>query len=85
MKVSNLQIHIIYNISNRFAMFFDLKVNVAKLKVLFFVTTKRSEIDWIVSNTCIKQTLTLDKYLSFPMLHGHIQRKDFEFLGGEDQ
>lgn len=61
-------------------MFSGLKVNVAKSKVFFSTTTKRSKLDLIVFNICIKQTLTLDKYLGFPMMYGHLQHNDFEFL-----
>lgn len=38
------------------------------------------KMNLIGSNTGIKQTLTLEKHLGFPMLHGRIQRKDFKFL-----
>lgn len=37
-------------------------------------------MDLIVSNTYIKRTRTIEKYLSFSMLHGRLQRKYFEFL-----
>ncbi|CAK8531346.1 unnamed protein product [Lathyrus sativus] len=79
MKVSNSQVVIISHILNCFAMFFNLKVNVAKSKAFFSASTKRIKIDLVVSNTYIKKILTLVKYLGFPMLHGHIQCKDFEF------
>lgn len=79
-KVFNSQTVIISNILNHFSMFFGLKVNVAKSKVFFSATTKRSKMDLIVSNIGIKRTLTLEKYVSFPLLHGHLQRKEFESL-----
>jgi len=34
----------------------------------------------IVANTGIQRSLLLGKYLVFPMLHGRLQRRDFEFL-----
>jgi hypothetical protein len=34
----------------------------------------------IVTNTGINRTHSLEKYLGFPMMHGRLQRKDFEFL-----
>jgi len=37
-------------------------------------------MDSIVALTGIQRTLSLEKYLGFPMLHGRIQRRDFEFL-----
>lgn len=74
------QVGIIYDILNRFTIFFCLKVNVAKSNVFLSAATKRSKMDLIVSSADINQTLTLEKYLGFPMLHYHLQRKDFEFL-----
>lgn len=79
-KVSNSHAGIVFDILNRFAMFAGLKVNFAKSKVFFSATTKRSTMDLTVPNTCIKQILTLENYLGFPMLHDLLQRKDFEFL-----
>lgn len=61
-------------------MFYGLKVNVVKSKVFLASTTKRSKMDLIISITGLKPTLTVDEYLGFPMLHGHLERKDFEFL-----
>lgn len=55
-------------------------MNVAKSNVFFSATTKKNKMDLIVSNIDIKQTFTLEKYLGFPMLHDHLQRKEFKFL-----
>ena len=37
-------------------------------------------MDSIVARTGIQRTLSLEKYLGFPMLHGRLQRRHFEFL-----
>jgi hypothetical protein len=57
-----------------------LKVNINKSKVFFSSTTRRGKISSIVSSTGINRTLSLEKYLGFPMMHGRLKRSDFEFL-----
>jgi hypothetical protein len=34
----------------------------------------------IVTTTSILRTLSFEKYLGFPMMHGRLQRRDFEFF-----
>jgi hypothetical protein len=63
-----------------FASLSGLKVNNVKSKVFFSSSTTRGKISAIVASTGIHRTLSLEKYLGFPMLHGRLQRKDFEFL-----
>jgi hypothetical protein len=57
-----------------------LKVNNAKSKIFFSSSTRRGKIATIVASTGINRTHSLEKYLGFPMLHGRLQRRDFEFL-----
>ncbi|KAK2441392.1 hypothetical protein QL285_012694 [Trifolium repens] len=64
----------------RFADYSGLKVNVTKSKIFFSSTTRRGKISSIVASTGINRTHSLEKYLGFPMMHGRLQRKDFEFL-----
>ncbi|MCI14329.1 RNA-directed DNA polymerase (Reverse transcriptase), partial [Trifolium medium] len=64
----------------RFADYSGLKVNINKSKVFFSSTTRSGKISSIVTSTGINRTLSLEKYLGFPMMHGRLQRKDFEFL-----
>lgn len=37
-------------------------------------------MDFIVSHTGIRRTLSFERYLCFPMLHCRLQRNDFEVL-----
>jgi hypothetical protein len=57
-----------------------LKVNNAKSKIFFSSSTRRGKIATIVAITGINRTHSHEKYLGFPMLHGRLQRRDFEFL-----
>jgi hypothetical protein len=79
-KATNSQALNIASTLNRFASCSGLKVNVAKSKVFFSSSTKRGKMNSIVTNTGINRTHSLEKYLGFPMMHGRLQRKDFEFL-----
>lgn len=69
-KASASQATIIVEIFTRFASLYRLKVNVAKSKVFFSSTTRRSKMNLIVSGTGIRRMLSLEKYLGFPMQHG---------------
>jgi ribonuclease HI len=64
----------------RFADLSGLKVNASKSKVFFSSNTRRGKISSIVTSTGINRTLSLEKYLGFPMMHGRLQRRDFAFL-----
>ncbi|MCH81431.1 RNA-directed DNA polymerase (Reverse transcriptase), partial [Trifolium medium] len=64
----------------QFADYSGLKVNVTKSKVFFSLTTKRGKISSIVASTGINRNHSLEKYLGFPMMHGRLQRRDYEFL-----
>ncbi|MCI15307.1 RNA-directed DNA polymerase (Reverse transcriptase), partial [Trifolium medium] len=79
-KATNSQALNIASTLNHFASCSGLKVNVAKFKVFFSSSTKRGKMNSIVTSTGINQTHSLGKYLGFPMMHGRLQRKDFEFL-----
>ncbi|PNY07262.1 ribonuclease H [Trifolium pratense] len=71
------------NIASRLKSFADysgLQVNVSKSKVFFSSNIRRGKISSIVTSTGINRTLSLEKYLGFPMMHGRLQRRDFEFL-----
>jgi hypothetical protein len=48
--------------------------------VFFSTTTRRGKINSIVTSTGINRTYSLEKYLGFPIMHGRLQRKDYEFL-----
>ncbi|GAU26057.1 hypothetical protein TSUD_225190 [Trifolium subterraneum] len=63
-----------------FADYSGLQVNVSKSKVFFSSNIRRGKISSIVTSTGINRTLSLEKYLGFPMMHGRLQRRDFEFL-----
>jgi hypothetical protein len=65
---------------NRFAEYSGLKVSNTKSKVFFSSNTRRGKIASIIATTGIHRTLSLEKYLGFPMIHGRLQRRDFEFL-----
>ncbi|GAU13776.1 hypothetical protein TSUD_82850 [Trifolium subterraneum] len=54
----------------RFTDYSGLKVNINKSKVFLSSTTRSGKISSIVSSTCINRTLSLEKYLGFPMMHG---------------
>jgi hypothetical protein len=79
-KATNSQAQNIATILTRFASYSGLKVNVAKSKVFFSSSTTRGKMNSIVTNTGINRTHSLEKYLGFPMMHGRLQRRDFEFL-----
>ncbi|GAU22350.1 hypothetical protein TSUD_106780 [Trifolium subterraneum] len=64
----------------RFADYSGLKVNTNKSKVFFSSTTRNGKISSIVASTGINRTLSLEKYLGIPMMHGRLKRRDFEFL-----
>jgi hypothetical protein len=79
-KATKSQAQIIDSTLKRFADYSGLKVNINKSKVFFSSTTRRGKISSIVSSTGINRTLSLEKYLGFPMMHGRLKRCDFEFL-----
>jgi len=79
-KASKSQAGVISDTLNTFAMYSGLKVHVTKSKVFFSSSTKQGKVNAIVATTGINGTLSLEKYLGFPMMHGRLQRKDFEFL-----
>ncbi|GAU21723.1 hypothetical protein TSUD_328480 [Trifolium subterraneum] len=57
-----------------------LKVNINKSKVFFSSTTRSGKISSIVASIGINRTLSLEKYLGFPMMHGRLRRRYFEFF-----
>ncbi|GAU35137.1 hypothetical protein TSUD_394630 [Trifolium subterraneum] len=79
-KATKSQALIIGSTLKRFADYLGLKVNITKSKVFFSSTIRRGKISSIVASTNINRTLSLEKYPGFPMMHGRLQRRDFEFL-----
>jgi hypothetical protein len=79
-KATKSQALLISNLLKKFATYSGLKVNAAKSRAFFSSSTKRGKISAIATSTGINRTRSLGKYLGFPMMHGRLQRKDFEFL-----
>jgi hypothetical protein len=79
-KASVSQSRVIEGILTRFANSSGLRVNVRKSRAFFSATTRRRSIESIVSVTGIQNTNSLDKYLGFPMIHGRLCKRDFDFL-----
>ncbi|CAJ2627607.1 unnamed protein product [Trifolium pratense] len=79
-KATNSQALKIATILTRSASCSGLKVNITKSKVFFSPSTLQGKINTIVTNTSINRTHSLEKYIGFPMMHGRLQRRDFEFL-----
>jgi hypothetical protein len=79
-KASVSQSRVIEGILIRFANSSGLRVNVRKSRAFFSATTRRRKIESIVSVTGIQNTNSLDKYLGFPMIHGRLCKRDFDFL-----
>lgn len=79
-KASASQATLILDILTRFETSYGLKINASKSKVFLSSAVKRSKMDQIVSNTGIRRSTSLEKYLGFPMLHGRVQRREYDFL-----
>jgi hypothetical protein len=79
-KASVSQSRVIEGILTRFANSSGLRVNVHKSRAFFSATTRRRKIESIVYVTGIQNTNSLDKYLGFPMIHGRLCKRDFDFL-----
>jgi len=67
-------------ILSKFARMSGLKVNASKSRAYFSATTRRSKIETIESNTGIRRTTSPQRYLGFPMLHGRIGKRDYDFM-----
>lgn len=79
-KATASQANVIEGILSEFAGKSGLKVNVSKSRAFFSAATPRSKIDSIVSITGIRHTTSLERYLGFPMFHGRLGKRDYDFL-----
>ncbi|PNX93586.1 ribonuclease H, partial [Trifolium pratense] len=79
-KATVSQATVIEGILTKFANLSGLRVNIQKSRAFFSATTRQNKIDSIVSITGIQNTNSLEKYLGFPIIHGRLCKRDYDFF-----
>ncbi|GAU41508.1 hypothetical protein TSUD_302460 [Trifolium subterraneum] len=79
-KAKNSQIRFITNLFDRFGLASGLKINLSKSRAFYSSGIPQAKINKLTSLSGIRSTVSLDKYLGFPILKGRAKRNDFNFI-----
>ncbi|GAU20604.1 hypothetical protein TSUD_33400 [Trifolium subterraneum] len=79
-KAKNSQINFITELFERFSHASGLKINLSKSRVFYSSGTTQDKIHRLASLSGIQNTLSLEKYLGFPILRGRAKKTDFLFI-----
>lgn len=79
-KANGAQARLVANIFDNFSKVSGLKVNVAKSRAYYSSGVPKAKIEKCTSISQISSTLTLDKYLGFPIFKGRVKKDDFMFI-----
>jgi hypothetical protein len=79
-KARNSQLRFVTDLFDRFSHASGLKINLSKSIAFYSSGTPQGKINNITSISGIRSTISLDKYLGFPILKGRPKRSDFNFI-----
>ncbi|PNY14401.1 ribonuclease H [Trifolium pratense] len=79
-KAKNSQINFITELFERFSHASGLKINLSKSRAYYSSGTPQDKIHRLTSLSGIRNTLSLEKYLGFPILQGRAKKTDFLFI-----
>ncbi|MCI07401.1 RNA-directed DNA polymerase (Reverse transcriptase), partial [Trifolium medium] len=79
-KAKNSQIRFITNLFDHFSLASGLKINLSKSRAFYSSGIPQAKINKLTSLSGIRSTVSLDKYLDFPILKGRAKRSDFNFI-----
>ncbi|GAU18899.1 hypothetical protein TSUD_228890 [Trifolium subterraneum] len=79
-KAKNSQINFITNLFERFSHSSGLKINLTKSRAFYSAGTSQDKIHNLTSLSGIRNTLSFEKYLGFPILRGRAKKTDFLYI-----
>ena len=79
-KAKNSQIRFVTDLFDRSSKASRLKINLSKSRDLYSTSTPQRKINSVTTISGIQSTITLDKYLGFPILKGRPKWSDFHFI-----
>ncbi|GAU50504.1 hypothetical protein TSUD_409790 [Trifolium subterraneum] len=79
-KAKNSQLRFITDLFDHFSRASGLKINLSKSRAFYSAGIPHTKINKLTSISGIRSTVSLDKYLGFPILKGRAKRSDFHFI-----
>jgi len=79
-KARNSQLRFVTDLFDMLSKAPGLKINLLKSRAFYSTGTPQRKINSLTTISGIRSTISLDKYLSFPILKGRPKRSDFHFI-----
>ena len=79
-KAKSSQVRKVFEVVNNFCRSSGFKINLQKSKVFCSKNINCRNRENFVSISQISFTSSIDKYLGFPIFHGRVKRRDFNFI-----